>query len=121
MRGAPHKGFAAAMFLTRAVISALTGGRPPVGRRVSWVQYSRKRRRWHRRTVSGDAMTRARLQPVQTLASPTQQAVERTGLRPGYRSLVDGELLAQGQVLEGELAVAADGGRGGAGAGGVGA
>jgi hypothetical protein len=28
--------------------------------------------------------------------------------RPGRRSLVDGELLAQGQVLEGELAVAAD-------------
>jgi hypothetical protein len=28
--------------------------------------------------------------------------------RPGRRALVDGELLAQGQVLEGELAVAAD-------------
>jgi hypothetical protein len=28
--------------------------------------------------------------------------------RPGRRSLVDGELLAQGEVLEGELAVAAD-------------
>jgi len=37
-----------------------------------------------------------------------QQAIQRTELRPGYRSLVDGELLAQGQVLEGELAVAAD-------------
>jgi hypothetical protein len=29
-------------------------------------------------------------------------------LRPGRRSLVDGELLAQGEVFEGELAVAAD-------------
>ena len=36
------------------------------------------------------------------------QTVQRTELRPGYRSLVDDELLAQGQVLEGELAVAAD-------------
>ena len=109
MRGAPHKGFAAAIFLTRAVISALTGGRPPVGRRESWVQYSRKRRRCHRRKVSGDRMTRARFQPVQDSGQPDpQQAVQRTELRPGYRSLVDGELLAQGQVLEGELAVAAD-------------
>ena len=71
MRGAPHKGFAAAIVLTRAAISALTGGRPPVGRPESWVQYSRKRRRCHRRTVSGDTMTSACLQPVQTLASPT--------------------------------------------------
>ena len=30
-----------------------------------------------------------------------------TELRPGHRSLVDGELLVQGEVLEGELAVAA--------------
>ena len=37
----------------------------------AWVQYSRKRRRWHRRTVSGETMTRACLQLVQTLASPT--------------------------------------------------
>jgi hypothetical protein len=37
-----------------------------------------------------------------------QHAVERTELRPGYRSLVGGELLAQGQVLERKLAVAAD-------------
>ena len=67
-RGA-HKGFAAAIFLTRAAISARIGGRPPVGRPESWVQYSRKRRRRHRRTVSGDTMTRACRQPVQTLAT----------------------------------------------------
>jgi hypothetical protein len=71
MRGAPHKGFAAAIFLTRAAISARMGGRPPVGRPESRVQYSRKRRRCHRRTVSGETMTRACLQLVQTLASPT--------------------------------------------------
>jgi hypothetical protein len=28
--------------------------------------------------------------------------------RPGHRSLIDGELLAQGEVLEGELAMSAE-------------
>ena len=37
-----------------------------------------------------------------------EQAVSRAELWAGQRSLVDGELLAQGQVLESELAVAAD-------------
>src|SRR5262249_21167776 len=37
-----------------------------------------------------------------------QQTIHRAKLRARRRSLVDGELLAQGQVLEGELAVAAD-------------
>ena len=95
MRGAPHRGFAAAIVRTRLAISALTQGRPPVGRRESWAQYSRKRRRCHRRTVSGDTMTSACLQPVHTLASADpEQAVGRAQLRPGRRSLVDGELLA---------------------------
>jgi hypothetical protein len=38
MRGAPHKGFAAAIFPMRVAISAFTEGRPPVDRRDSWVQ-----------------------------------------------------------------------------------
>jgi hypothetical protein len=37
-----------------------------------------------------------------------EQAVDRAKLWPRSRSLVDGELLAQGQVFEGKLAVAAD-------------
>jgi len=37
-----------------------------------------------------------------------EQAVSRAELRPGRCSLVHGELLAEGQVLEGELAVAAE-------------
>jgi hypothetical protein len=37
-----------------------------------------------------------------------EQAVGRAELRAGRRSLIDGELLAQGQVLESELMVAAD-------------
>jgi hypothetical protein len=37
-----------------------------------------------------------------------EQAVGRAELRAGRRSLIDGELLAQGRILESELAVAAD-------------
>jgi hypothetical protein len=37
-----------------------------------------------------------------------EQAVSRVELRAWHRSLVDGQLLAQGEVLEGELAVAAE-------------
>jgi hypothetical protein len=38
--------------------------------------------------------------------SDPKKPVRRTKLGPSRRSLVDGELLAQSQVLEGELAVA---------------
>ena len=72
-RRAPE-GVGVAMRVTRAWISALTGGRPPVVRPESWVQYSRKRRRCHRRTVSGVTITRDCLHPAQTLASPTQKS-----------------------------------------------
>ena len=37
-----------------------------------------------------------------------KQMIHRMDSRPGRRALVDGELLTQGKVLEGELAVAAD-------------
>jgi hypothetical protein len=37
-----------------------------------------------------------------------EKPVRRTKLGPSRRSRVDGELLAQSQVLEGELAVAAE-------------
>jgi hypothetical protein len=60
------------MRVTRALISALTGGRPAMGRAESLVQCSQKRRRCHRRTVLGDTMTSACLQPVHTLDSATQ-------------------------------------------------
>ena len=66
------RGFASAIVRTRLAISALTQGRPPVGRRESWVQYSRKRRRCQHRTVSGETMTSACRHSAQTLARPTQ-------------------------------------------------
>src|SRR6516162_10049587 len=87
IRGAPHRGFAAAIRVTRALISALRGGRPPVGRPESLVQCSRKRRRCHRSTVSGATITRAALHPVQTLASQTHQR------RSDRRSLGRGTVL----------------------------
>jgi len=63
---------AAAIRMTRDLISALTSGRPPVGRAESLVQCRRKRRRCHRRTVSGVTITRGRLHPAQALASQPQ-------------------------------------------------
>ena len=45
-----------------------------VGQPESLVQCSRKRRRCHRRTVAGVAITRECLHPAQTLASPTQKS-----------------------------------------------
>ena len=97
IRGAPHKGFAAAMRETRARISALTGGRPTRGRPESLVQCSRKRCRCHRRTVSGVTITRDCRHPAQTLASqilrldqeiaellrPYQDPVQRLAEVPG--------------------------------------
>jgi hypothetical protein len=70
---APHRGLAAAIRVTRARTSALTGGRPTVGRPDSLVQWSRKRRRRHRRMVSGATMTRACRHPAHTLDSQTQK------------------------------------------------
>ena len=68
----------------------------------------RKRRRCQRRTVSGATMTRAALHPVHTLDKPDpEEPIAAAQLRPLRRSLVHGELLAQGEVLESELAVAA--------------
>ena len=40
--------------------------------------------------------------------SDPEEAISSAQSRPGHHSLVDGELVAQGQVLEGELAVAAE-------------
>ncbi len=72
--GAPHSRFASPILVTRAVISALTGGRPPVGRPESFVQCSRMRRRRHRSTVSGATIMRASLHPVHILDSQIQKS-----------------------------------------------
>jgi hypothetical protein len=75
--GAPQRGLAAAIRVTKARISALTGGRPTVGRRESLVQWSRKRRRCHRSTVAGVTMTRACRHPAHIRDSPTQKSRSR--------------------------------------------
>jgi len=107
--GAPHKGFVTAILLMRAAVSALIGGRPSRGRPESPVQCSRKRRLCHRRTVLGDTMTRACLQPAPDCGQPDpQEAIGRAQPGPRHRSFVYDELLAQSEVLQGELAVATE-------------
>jgi hypothetical protein len=56
------------------LIWRLTRGRPAAAGAESLAQYSRKRRRCHRRTVLGDTMTRACLQPVHILDNATQNS-----------------------------------------------
>jgi hypothetical protein len=58
----------------RALIWRLTRGRPAAARAESLAQYSRKRRRCHRRTVSGDTITRACLQPAHILDNAIQNS-----------------------------------------------
>jgi hypothetical protein len=72
--GAPHRGFAAAIRVTRPLIAALMGGRPRMCRPGGVAQGSRKRRRPHRSTVSGATITRVSRHPVQTLDSTTQKS-----------------------------------------------
>jgi hypothetical protein len=105
--GAPHRRFIAAIFLMRAVISALIGGRA------------------HPRAVGEPrpVLTEATVLPPQDRvgrhddqslppAGPDsgqpnpQEAICPAQPGPGYRSLVHGELVTQGEVLEGEVAVA---------------
>ena len=95
MRGAPHRGFAAAIFLIRTAISA-SRGRAPSG--------------WAAREP-GPVLAEAAALPAQDSVGrdddqrlpPTgpdsgqagpEQAVSRAELRPGQSALVDGELLA---------------------------
>src|SRR5256885_8608357 len=67
--GAPHRGLAAAILLTRVLIAVSTGGRPAEGRPDRVAQWRRKRRRCQLSTVAGATMTRACLQAGHTLDS----------------------------------------------------
>src|SRR2546426_6632440 len=92
---------------TRALNWRLTRGCPAAGRAESLAQYSRERRRCHRRTVLGDTMTRACLQPAHGLDQrEPEQPIAVEQLRPVHHLLVDGELVAQSKVLQGDLTVA---------------
>jgi len=52
-------------------------------------------------------MTKGCLQPAQILAArPRRGGPAQSG--PDHHSLVDGELLAQGEVLQGQLAIATE-------------
>jgi len=105
--GAPQRGFAAAICLTRAVISALTGGRPTVGRPESLVQCTRKRRCCQRSTVFGATIMRDSFHPAHILVSQIQK--RRSLLRSLGRfavRLYTASCWRKGEVLQGEPAVA---------------
>src|SRR6266566_7108009 len=109
IRGAAQSGLALAIRVIKALSSASTVGRPPVGRAESLVQYSRKRRRCHRKTVSGDTMMRACLQPGQTLASTTQNmrsVVQSLGR--GTARLYTASCWRRVRFSKGELTMAAE-------------
>jgi len=103
--GRPH-GFGRSIRVTRALISALTGGRPAMAGRRAWSRLA-EAARCHRRTVLGDT----RREPASSRPHPRQRDPEESvapeHLWPGHRLLVDGELVAQGQVLQGDMAVSA--------------
>jgi hypothetical protein len=100
--GAPHRGFAVVIRLTRVLISALTGGRPSVGRRESRVLAEATL------LPPQDSVRRhddERLPPAgpDTRQPDPQQAIRGAELRSADRPPVDGELLAQGQVRADEV------------------
>ena len=109
MRGAPHKGFAAAILPDqggdlgidgRAASGGPTGELGPVLAEASALPSQDGVGRHDDESLPPAGPDSGQPDP--------EEAIDRAEPRPGHRSLVDGELLAQGQVLEGELAVAAD-------------
>src|SRR5262245_17349382 len=101
VRGAPHKRVAAIIVLKSGAILAFTGGRPPVGGSEQRVQYSRRRRRRHPRTVSG-VTTRRVCSMLSTLWPATSRTDDLSyGASSRRRPVVDGELLSEGRGCQG--------------------
>src|SRR5262245_23323664 len=73
MRGAPHSGLASVICLIKALTFGSTAGRPPVLRRDSFVQKSRKPWRCQPMTVSGLMMIKDSRQPLQMRDNQTQK------------------------------------------------
>jgi hypothetical protein len=114
MRGAPHSGLASAIRRTRQRTSPSVGGRPG-GLLERQAQKRRKATRCQRTTVPGLTTRRTSRQCDQARESVTQKNRSdhaRRGRR--RRRWRDGELLAQGQVLDGEVGVGLTGRLGGA-------
>src|SRR2546427_12491179 len=87
--GAPQRGFAVARRATRALISAVTGGRPPIGRAESRVQYARERHRRQLRAAAGDTIPRGWLHLVHAPAFPTPERQLRVPPRDRVAPLLD--------------------------------
>src|SRR2546427_12828798 len=95
--------------MTRTLISAWTDGRPPVGRMESLVQLLAEATLLPPQDGVGGHDHEGPSPPGPNPGEPyPEEAIRRAKLRPGRRPLVHGELLAQGKVLEGEQAMAAE-------------
>ena len=94
IRRAPQRGFAAAIFLTRAAISALRGGRPPGGAGEPGPALAEAAALPAQDGVGRDDDQRLPPAGPDSGQAGPQQAVSRAELRPGQSALVDGELLA---------------------------
>jgi hypothetical protein len=108
MRGAPHRGFAAAIRRTKAWISAsrdgATSGR--TARELGPVLAKTTPLPSHDSVRSHDH--EGLLPPGPDSGQPDpEEAINSAEGRPRHRSFVHGELLTQGQILESQLAVAA--------------
>src|SRR5437867_12182990 len=105
--GAPQRGFAVARRATRALISAVTGGRPrSAGRRAGSSTHGSGTA-----AISGRCRESRSRGAVSTWSRPWLARPRKDDpsceAGPGRRPLVHGELLTQGKVLDRELAVAA--------------
>jgi hypothetical protein len=109
MRGAPQSGFAKAIRVIRALSSALdrrpTSGR--AARELGPVLAEATPLPPQNGIGSNDDEGLPPARPDSRQTDP-EKPVRRTKPRPSCRSLVDGELLAQGQILDGEPAVATE-------------
>src|SRR5215472_2431877 len=101
MRGAPHSGLAAAIFMIKARISGIVSGQPRRFLLEIQVQKSRKPLRCQDTTVSGWTMIKARRQSFHVRERHSQN--HRSAFlqsRSWAAPLEHGELLAEGQVLQ---------------------
>lgn len=106
--GRPPQRIGCGHFRTRATISAWTGGRPALGRAESLVQCSRKRRRLPTQDRLGSHEQEGLPPPGPDPGQPNpEQAACRTQPGPAERALVHCDLMTQGEVLEGKMAVPA--------------
>ena len=102
MRVAPQKGLAVAIFRIEAIVSRLASGRAVHLLLEVHIQKRRKPFRCQDTTVSGLTITRTPILPGPGQSHP-EQTIRASQPRPRALPLEDRELLAKGQVLQGDF------------------